>query len=250
MSMTWIVAGFHRRWSESERVLSNWHETLQTLDVGTLCDLDTDGLLSLDGDDDGYGEEVHGAVADVPPDASYGYTPRTRTYDDARMIGDARDHLRTLPVEGETRHLLLGGNYTPWSIVPAVHMLGGRIRALTIATLSYSKYNAADLLGMVDRNEIGHVTLLVARMFSSKNPELYNPLRDALRKRGHHVTTYRTHARLFLFEMETGETYAVEGSANLRSCKCVEQLCMTRDRGLYDWHRTWIKGVFEQVGEL
>jgi hypothetical protein len=229
----------------------DWTANLVSLDVGQLADLDGDGLLSLDGDDagDGYTVEAHGTVADVPV-TSYGFSATSRSYEDCRMVGDAREHLRTLPAPGETRHLLLGGRYTPWSLVPAVYEIAGQpIAELTIATLSYSQYNAADLIGMVDRGEIGNVTLLIARMFSSKNPELFRPLADTLRKRGHRVTTYRTHAKIFLFKLADGRCYTVEGSANLRSCKCVEQCCMTQDAGLYEWHRQWIAGVFDQVGE-
>ena len=42
-----------------------------------------------------------------------------------------------------------------------------------------------------------------------------------------------------------GRAFTVESSANLRSCSSIEQLCMTHDRALFDFHRGWITNIME-----
>ena len=36
----------------------------------------------------------------------------------------------------------------------------------------------------------------------------------------------------------------VEGSANLNSNPRLEQYILTNDRGLHDWHRAWMDGIY------
>lgn len=41
-------------------------------------------------------------------------------------------------------------------------------------------------------------------------------------RRGHRCVAVRSHAKILLFEMSDGRSFAWESSANLRSCKNVE----------------------------
>jgi hypothetical protein len=61
-----------------------------------------------------------------------------------------------------------------------------------------------------------------------------------LTTRRHRVVAMLTHAKVLLIELTNGRSYAVESSANLRSCSSIEQITMTADRGLFDFHRAWL----------
>jgi hypothetical protein len=49
-----------------------------------------------------------------------------------------------------------------------------------------------------------------------------------------------------LFEMSSGNYYAVESSANLRSCKMLEQFTLTNSRELVLFHRGWMAGLIDK----
>lgn len=55
----------------------------------------------------------------------------------------------------------------------------------------------------------------------------------------------RTHTKLLLIETTAGDCYTIESSANLRSCKNVEQSTFTNDRPLFDFHRQWLNELFQ-----
>jgi hypothetical protein len=182
-------------------------------------------------------------AAGLEADRSYRHTPRRRLFVDYRANADAYKHLADLPAAGESLHGVISGRYALWELVPAlIQRTGQSIDDLTLATLSFSKQNAADLLALLDDAQVRRVGLLVSYYFKSTSREIYDSLVPELRRRGQAVLAMRTHCKLLLARMSDGTRYTIESSANLRSCKNVEQFVMTNDRGLYEFHHAWIRG--------
>jgi len=174
-------------------------------------------------------------------DKSHIRIAKRRLFVDYRSNPDALLHLAKLPNEGETLHGVISGKYAMWDIVPAlIERTGRKIDELYIATLSYGKQNAEELLGLLDDGQIKRCALLVSYYFKAQNRPLYDSLVPPLRARGHRVLAMRTHVKIMLARMAGGGMYVCEGSANLRSCKNIEQFCLTRCRRLYKFHRQWI----------
>lgn len=172
-------------------------------------------------------------------------TPTRRLFRDYRANPEAFRHIDPLPAEGETLHGVTCGRVAAWDLVPAlIERTGQDIADLYIATLSYSKQNAAELLGLLDAGRVARVGLLVSYYFKAQNRGLYDLLVPPLRERGHRVLAMRTHAKLLLLRMVDGTCYVVEGSANLRSNKNLEQFCLTRCPDLYAFHRGWMDELF------
>ena len=183
--------------------------------------------------------DVH---AHLPGDRSFVRTATRRLFRDYRSNPDAFKHLDTLPKAGETLHGVISGKYALWDLVPAlIEKTGQSIADLHLATLSYGKQNAAELLGLLDDGRVKRVSLLVSYYFKAQNRGLYDTLVPELLKRGHRVLAMRTHCKLILFRMSRGTRYVVESSANLRSCKNVEQFALTRCPKLYQFHRAWLE---------
>ena len=181
-------------------------------------------------------------TARLKTDRAFIRSPSRRLFRDYRADPEAYKHLDPLPGAGETLHGVISGKYALWQLVPAlIEKTGMKIADLHIATLSYSQQNAAELLGLVEDGQVKRVTLLVSYFFKSQNRELYDSLVPALLERGHRVLSMRTHCKLLLAKMSRGTRYVVESSANLRSCKNIEQFCLTRCPRLYAFHRQWIE---------
>ena len=164
-------------------------------------------------------------------------TPTRRLFVDYRADAEAFAHIDPLPADGETLHGMISGRYALFDLLPALIAHAGDVTDLHLSTLSFSKQNAADLLGLIDGGQVRRVSLLISYYFKSTSRELYDLLVPQLRSRGHRVLAMRTHAKLLLARTADGAAYTVESSANLRSSKNVEQFAMTRDAGLYQWHR-------------
>jgi hypothetical protein len=158
-------------------------------------------------------------------------------------VSNAARHLERLPEPGESIHAIMKGNYNAWDLVPAVFKLAGKckIDALHVATLSFNQQNAIELLEMYDRGDVRAVVFLCSCYFEQTSAQEYAIIDVGLRRRGQQCQAARNHAKIILFAMADGRRLIIESSANLRSCRNVEQFCMTADADLYEFHRQWIE---------
>jgi hypothetical protein len=166
---------------------------------------------------------------------------------DARRLQNAIEHIGALPGEGQSYHLITEKKYSMMHIIPATLHLAepATIRHLTVVTLSFSQPNMVDLLAMLDSGQIEKVDFAYSCYFRSNEKENCQRLTYELTTRGHRVYAGLIHAKLLLIELTDGRAFTVESSANLRSCSSIEQLCMTHDRALFDFHRGWINEIME-----
>lgn len=181
--------------------------------------------------------------AALTSDKSFKRTPSRRLFRDYRPNMDAFKHLDDLPSLGEDLEMIISGKYAAWELVPAlIERTGQNIADLTIATLSFSKTNAADLLGLLDEGRVKRVGLLISYFFKAQNRPLYDSLVPQLRDRGHPVLAMRTHAKIILAKMDDGTCFTFRGSPNLRSNKNVENLTLTNCPELYRFYYDVIYG--------
>ena len=174
-----------------------------------------------------------------------------RKFQRLRQAKLARQHLRQLPEPGEAVHLVVRGDYSFWSLVPAVLEIckPARIQELLIATLSFSDDNARDLVALLDAGQIGRVGMVVSCYFRDLSPHLFDPLAAELHKRGHHIAGVRNHSKVTLMALSDGRRITMEGSANLRSCRNIEQFCISIDPELHAFHARWIQEVLTRGDE-
>jgi len=166
---------------------------------------------------------------------------------DARRLANALEHIGRLPEPGEAFHLVTEKRYSMMHIIPATLHLAepATIAYLAIVTLSFSQANMIDLLAMLDAGQISKVDFLYSVYFKSNERESCERLAHELTTRGHRVVAMLTHAKILLIETTDGASYVVESSANLRSCSSIEQIVITHDRELFDFHRQWITDIME-----
>lgn len=159
-------------------------------------------------------------------------------------VANAANHLERLPSEGETFHCVVKGNYPQWALVPAIIKLANApIRRLYLVTLGFSKANAVELVELIDSGQIQNATALVSAYFKAQDSPIYDPIYTALTERNQRMLAMRTHAKIIL-ALTDAHALSIEGSANLRSCRNIEQFTITNDRTLFDFHAGWIDGIF------
>lgn len=223
---------------------------LKALDTGQLDAIDLTELeMPWDDNPDVSGTEVD-MSAGLPADLGFFRTASIRTHEDLRARPEAVRHLPRLPVQGESYHAIISGRYALWDLVPAIleKIAPQTIDELHVATLSFSKANAAEIIQLLDGGRVKKMGLLVSHYFKGTNRDIYDSLVPHMIERGQKVMAMRTHAKVILIRTSEGQKYTIESSANARSCKNVEQFCMTHDGDLYEFHRNWIDELIEGKG--
>jgi hypothetical protein len=193
-----------------------------------------------------------------PEDEQREVSRRTRLTrrSDKRVMIDAlhrrncvRD-IEKLPEAGESFHIIARGNFPLWSIVPATLTLAApaTITRLSIATLGFSAGNVTDLLSLFDAGRIAVVDIVASVYFERQNPSEYRMMADGLSQHGQRIAALRSHAKIIVMELSDGQALAVESSANLRSCRNLEQITIVHDQELCRFHAGWITSVIDAAG--
>lgn len=161
-------------------------------------------------------------------------------------VANAANHLKRLPDCGESFHCIVKGNYPQWALVPAtIRLAESSIDELYLVTLGFSKDNASELLELIDAKKIASASILCSCYFKAHDQAIYFPLLKGMTERNQRMIAMRTHAKIILIKFASGLCLTIEGSANLRSCRNIEQFVMVNDPCLYEFHKGWIETIFE-----
>jgi hypothetical protein len=157
------------------------------------------------------------------------------------MFKEASALLDALPQPGESVHCITSGR---WDLAVLVAALVGRhpspCRRLTISTLAYARRNVVELVGLLGQRKVGALTLLASKFFQRHYKELDAWTREQISAfPGCRYGTARCHAKCVCLDFDDA-AIVMEGSANQRACGSWENLCVTHDRALLDFHATWI----------
>lgn len=166
---------------------------------------------------------------------------------DARQAASAAEALGDPPGPRHAVHILVTGRFSLWDCVPAIRAKCGQIRFLRIATLGFSKKNVDAMASMLDTGAVSRLRLLSSHYFKGTSTEIYKHAADTLGTRpAAEFLSVRTHAKIVLVELAGGRTLTLESSANLRSCKNLEQLTVFGDPAVHAFHAAWIDELFEK----
>jgi hypothetical protein len=135
--------------------------------------------------------------------------------------------------------------------VTAVLDLSGEvIDRLHIATLGFSRRNIESMGRLMGEERIRELRLLCSHYFAGTSPHLYQLAVDELSRRpGAAFLSVRSHAKLLALRLQSGRVLTLESSANLRSCKNIEQLSIFGSPDLYAFHTGWMDELFTEGRE-
>jgi hypothetical protein len=166
--------------------------------------------------------------------------------DDREARQSATALLCPLPKAGETLHLILPGTFTPLDLVPALlGIIHQKATSLRLATLGYSSANVDELCRMLDSKQVGSLSLICSRYFAATSKSIFAHAQQELPRRGARLLATRSHAKVMLVE-DAKSRWTFEGSGNLRSCVCLEQVALTNDPELFRFHAAWFDHVLGQ----
>jgi hypothetical protein len=163
---------------------------------------------------------------------------------DTRCTRNAARDLETLPAAGATWHLLSRQNWAPWDLTSAILRIkdAPAVEALYV-TYSYTAKNIRQLFGLIDEGRLQTAYVVTALVMTTHTPDLWNFLATGMAARGQHNAAHRVHAKIQALQFADGTAYIVEGSANLSASRSIEQITITHDENLYDFHAAWIREI-------
>ena len=209
--------------------MTDWIAQLEVLDAQPLFPSEADATRD--------------ATIGIDVDLKHVSRPERRRMMHMLNVANAAKALDRLPDQGETFHVVMRGNYHGWDLVPAVLRLAApaTIRELNIATLGFSASNSSELIRLLDSGQVGRCSFICSVYYRSMKDgaPVYDALAQALTSRGHQICAIRSHCKIIAMEMDGGDCYVIESSANLRSCRNLEQFTMSNDRALLEFHRGW-----------
>jgi hypothetical protein len=158
------------------------------------------------------------------------------------QLQKAAEVIPHLPGPGESLHTLLTGFFDFALVLTCV--LRSRpvpCEHARVATLSFGGKNVQEIGGWLDGGYVRHLTLLCSDFMEKSCPKEYRgAVAELVEQRGQVVGSARCHAKVVTLAFADGQRLVFEGSANLRTNKNLENLCVINDPGLHDWHAAWI----------
>lgn len=145
-----------------------------------------------------------------------------------------------LPGPGEHTHCALRGDFVPCDLILAMIEARGRCPDLLIATLGMSVANADTLASLIARGLVGKLTIVCSHYFREVDKKTTFRQVKARLEGVATLIVSRSHAKVWCLPTVNGDSYVVEGSANLRSSDNSEQLTVFNDPDLDAFHREWL----------
>jgi hypothetical protein len=146
-----------------------------------------------------------------------------------------------LPEEGETLHGLLTGFFDLMHLlIVMLGRFGSPCNTLRIATLSLSRRNVQEMVALFDMGKVRQLDLLASDFFRRHDDDIFAELVQEFQARGQRVAAARSHCKIVTLAIEDGRRYVLEGSANLRTNRNLEQFALSRDPDLHQHYDTWV----------
>jgi hypothetical protein len=156
----------------------------------------------------------------------------------------AADALDVLPEEGESLHAVMTGLYDLMHLlIVLLDRFGSPCSTLRIATLSLSRRNVQEMVALFDMGKVRQLDLLTSDFFRKHDDDIFAELVQEFTARGQRVAATRSHCKVVTMALADGRRYVLEGSANLRTNRNLEQFCLSRDPELHQHYDTWLSGM-------
>ena len=170
----------------------------------------------------------------VPTITAHRHRPTRHRAEDHRARGLLAGQLDPLPEPGETAHLLVHGAVPLSAII--WHIVDQSPPAdLAISTLGFNRHFIHELIDRMRTGRVLSATVVCSNYFSRADAAEYEEARAVLTAWPCKLTDARTHAKIAVFGH-----FSFEGSANLRSCRSIENVAVTHDENLARFHAKWI----------
>ena len=157
--------------------------------------------------------------------------------------------INDFPKPGEVIHVISGGLYNFWDMIPTYIQLRGTIAELYAATWTSSFQTARDCEELLRKGQIKRASFIFGSYFKKIDPPAYTKFAECTVKYGGKIKILESHMKAIIMKNINGEVLVAEGSANFNKNPRVEQCTLTNDQGLYDFYRETFEEIFALEGK-
>jgi hypothetical protein len=166
-----------------------------------------------------------------------------RCYENRLYQKAAESQIGRLPDDGETIHMVVSAAYRTVDLIPAMLALHAPepIAELYVATLSFNRQCLDLILELIDQGRIESFAFVVSTFSKNLEPAAFEYARSQLHARGQRIVAMFNHCKVIAARFAGGACYTSEGSANIRSHSTTENVALTHDAGLFEFHKGWME---------
>ncbi len=166
-----------------------------------------------------------------------------RAYENRLYQTAAGTQIGRMPDAGETIHMVVSAAYRTVDLIPAMLALKAPlpIVELYVATLSFNRQCLDLILELVNVGQVERFAFVVSTFSKNLEPAMFEYARAQLHRRGQRIVAMFNHCKVIAARFTDGESYTAEGSANIRSHSTTENVAVTNDAGLFDFHKGWME---------
>lgn len=127
------------------------------------------------------------------------------------------------------------------------------VNEMTITTLSLSENNIYSLENLLFKwKYVKKLNLIISDYFYSHERKLLIPIiyEKLDRENKFQLAICRTHMKICQFETIKGNKCVINGSANLRSSQCLEQITIEENKDLYDFNQKYFNIILEKYKSI
>lgn len=150
--------------------------------------------------------------------------------------------------DGDVVHVIVSGNFIFGDFIEAFVVENNYLcEELIVATLSLSQENVDSFLNLINGDYVKKMSLLVSDYWFSH--ERYNGAKyicDHMEENVINFAVAGVHTKVVLIKTQCGKHFVLHGSANLRASRNLEQFCLENEKGLYDFHKSWINPLVDE----
>jgi hypothetical protein len=150
-----------------------------------------------------------------------------------------------LPEPGEAMHIVSNGNYDYFFFVTNLLRLLGNTPAQEYWAITWTMHESAvmELLRLIDAGLLPKVHFLTSTHFKNTKSAFAAQLIEGFRARGMRYRALKSHAKIMCLA-HPPHYLVLEGSANMTRYPGCEQNVLINDKGLFDFHTSWMEDVF------
>jgi len=122
------------------------------------------------------------------------------------------------------------------------------VKHMSVSTLSFSQDNVDSIGNLMFDGFVDYVDLIVSDgFFAHERGGLIHYAYHELDKQNRfQLAVARCHTKICLLQLDNGQKYVIEGSANLRSSGCIEALRIEENAETYDFYRAFHDEIVER----
>ncbi len=129
----------------------------------------------------------------------------------ATAIAEAKVVLAHLPEPGESLHAICTARMDLTDVIGALVERMGRCEKMMVATLGYNRKNLRTILGWLDQDAVGSLSLVASKFFRSHNGDLWTETLAEFHERKQRAACCDSHAKVVTMHFASGARLAIEG---------------------------------------